>query len=319
MATSAMFPPTRRRWLVVALAVVAVVAAIAGARLWLAADDPPLDPLEPVPAGSLLAVPPSGPVIVIMLENKNERSILDATDAPYLQSLFDTGAVATEYQAVAHPSEPNYLALFSGSTQGVTDNGSHDLNAPTIADQLENAGKTWGVFAENLPAVECFTGETSSGGPDGDGDYARKHEPAISFTAISGSPQRCANIKPLRDFRPDAADFSWIIPNLCHDMHDCSVAEGDAWLASVVQPILASPAFAPGGSGTLYITFDESDGKAADNEIVTTVLGPKVKAGTRSDVAHSHYSLLRTIETSLGLPCLAQACEANTLGELFQP
>ena len=150
MATSAMFPPTRRRWLVVALAVVAVVAAIAGARLWLAADDPPLDPLEPVPAGSLLAVPPSGPVIVIMLENKNERSILDATDAPYLQSLFDTGAVATEYQAVAHPSEPNYLALFSGSTQGVTDNGSHDLNAPTIADQLENAGKTDSVIVGSI-------------------------------------------------------------------------------------------------------------------------------------------------------------------------
>ena len=78
-----------------------------------------LDPLEPVPAGSLLAVPPSGPVIVIMLENKNERSILDATDAPYLQSLFDTGAVATEYQAVAHPSEPELLCVSSNWLNGV--------------------------------------------------------------------------------------------------------------------------------------------------------------------------------------------------------
>ncbi len=314
-----MFTPPRRRWLVIALSAVVVIVAIAGVRLLLAADGPPLDPLEPVPAGSLLAVPPSGPVIVIMLENKNEHSILDTTDAPYLKSLFETGAVSAEYQAVAHPSQPNYLALFSGSTQGVTDNGSHDLTAPTIADQLESAGKTWRVFAENLPAVDCFTGETASGGPDGDGDYARKHEPAISFTAISGSPERCANIRPLVDFRPDAADFSWVVPNLCHDMHDCSVAEGDAWLAEFVPTILASPAFAPGGTGTLYITFDENDGKTTDNEVVTMVVGPKVKAGTRSTVPHSHYSLLRTIETSLGLPCLAQACDANTLGELFQP
>ena len=110
----------------------------------------------------------------------------------------------------------------------------------------------------------------------------RKHNPAISFTAISGSPERCANIQPLHAFRPDAADFSWVVPNMCHDMHDCSVAEGDAWLASFVPQILASPDFAPGGTGTLYITFDESDGPATDNEIVTAVLGPRVKAGTRA-------------------------------------
>ena len=319
MATTSTFTMYRRRWLVVALAAVAVVVAVTGARLFLGGGDPPLDPLEPVPAGSVLAVPPSGPVILIVLENKNEHSILDAPDTPYLTSLFDTAAVSVEYQAVAHPSQPNYFALFSGSTQGVTDNDAHDLTAPTLADQLESAGRTWRVFAENLPDGGCFTGDHASGGPDGDGDYVRKHNPAISFTAISGSPERCANIQPLRAFRPDAADFSWIVPNLCHDMHDCSVAEGDAWLASFVPQILASPDFAPGGTGTLYITFDESDGQATDNEIVTAVLGPQVKAGTQSTVPHSHYSLLRTIETSLGLPCLAQACEANTLGELFQP
>jgi hypothetical protein len=319
MATTSTLTTHRRRWLVVSLAAAALVIAVAGASLFLGGEDPPLDPLEPVPAGSTVAVPPAGPVILIVLENKNERSILDAPDAPYLTSLFDTAAVSTEYQAVAHPSQPNYLALFSGSTQGVTDNDPHDLTAPTLADQLESADKTWRVYAENLPDDACFTGEHASGGPDGEGDYMRKHDPAISFTAISGSPQRCANIQPLRAFSPDAADFSWIVPNMCHDMHDCSVAEGDAWLASFVPQILASPDFAPGGKGTLYITFDESDGQATDNEIITAAIGPTVKAGTRSTVAHSHYSLLRTIETSLGIPCLAHACQANTLGELFQP
>ena len=318
MLTTAAFAAHRGRWLVLTLALVAVVAAavVGWSRLRTA---PPLDPLESVPAGSLLAVPPARPVILIVLENKNERSILDAPDAPYLTHLFETAAVSVEYQAVAHPSQPNYLALFSGSTQGVTDNESHDLTAPSLADQLENGGKTWRLFAENLPDGDCFTGERSAGGPDGEGVYVRKHNPAISFAAISGSPKRCANIQPLRDFRPDAADFMWVVPNLCHDMHDCPVADGDAWLASFVPQILASPDFGPGGSGVLYITFDESDGQSTDNEIVTAIIGPTVNAGTRSGVAHSHYSLLRTIETSLGVPCLAQACEANTLGELFLP
>lgn len=310
--------PDRRRWLVAALAATAVVAVVAVG--WsLLPRDPPLDPLEPVPPGSLVAVPAARPVIVIVLENKNEGSILDTPDAPYLTHLFDMAAVSVEYQAVAHPSQPNYLAIFSGSTHGVTDNDPHDLDAPSLADQLERAGMTWRVFAENLPDGGCFTGERATDGPDGDGVYVRKHNPAISFTAISGSPDRCANIQPLRDFRPEAANFSWIVPNLCHDMHDCSVAEGDAWLASIVPRILESPDFGPGGSGALYITFDESDGEATDNEIVTAVIGPTAQAGTRSGVAHSHYSLLRTIESSLGVPCLAQACEANTLGELFRP
>jgi len=303
-------PPVAVLALVVVLAVGAVVAWRIGLRLTHVTG------LEAVPPNSTLPVPAESPIVVVMLENKTEAQIHDAADAPYLQHLLASGAEMTDYQGVAHPSQPNYLALFSGSTQGVFDDHVHDVDAPTLADQLEAAGKTWRIFAENYPGG-CFTGASATGGPDGDGTYVRKHVPAISFRSIAGSPARCANIQPLASFEPDAADFMWIVPNLCHDMHDCPIASGDRWLASFVPRILDSPAFRPGGHGLLIVTFDERDGNDHNGEIVTVLVGPDVRAGTTSGIAHSHYSLLRTIETSLGLPCLADACEANTLGEAF--
>lgn len=318
------FPLSRRSWtprrLLAALLVLALVAA-SGAfvayNLLLRLQH--YTSLEDVPAGSTLPVPATRPVILIVFENKSDKDVLAAADAPYLNELMARGALATDYQAIAHPSQPNYLALFSGSPQGVTDDRAHDLTAPTLADQLEAAGRTWRVFAENYPASGCFTGDVSAGGIDGAGQYVRKHDPAISFSAISGSPSRCSNIQPLAAFKPDAADFIWVVPNMCHVMHDCAIADGEAWLKAFLPPVLASPAFGPGGTGVVYITFDEGSDKSRNNEIVTIALGPHVRAGLRSDVAHSHYSLLRSIEAGLGLPCLADACSANTLGEMFQP
>ena len=310
---------SRRRWLAIGAAFVAlaIVGGLVGYNILLRIQHYTV--LESVPAGSTLPVPATRPVILIVFENKNDKDILGAAEAPFLNGLIARGALAADYQAVAHPSQPNYLALFSGSTQAVIDDEVHDLSKPTLADQIEAAGKTWRVFAENLPAAGCFTGETSQGGPDGPGEYVRKHNPAISFTSISGSPQRCAGIRPLADFAPDAADFIWVIPNMCHVMHDCAIADGDAWLKGFAGGILDSPAFGQGGNGVLYITFDEGADKSRNNEIVTIALGPAIRAGLRSDVAHSHYSLLRTIETGLGLPCLADACTSNTLGEMFRP
>jgi hypothetical protein len=309
--------PRRRLTAGAILIAIAIVAGTVGYQVVLRLQH--TTALEAVPAGSIVPVPPTRPVILIVFENKTDKDILDATDAPYLHGLIARGALATDYQAVAHPSQPNYLALFSGSTQGVIDDEIHDLSARTLADQLGDAGKTWRLFAENYPADGCFAGATNEGGVDGAGLYVRKHNPAISFTGISGSPASCANIQPLSAFSPDAADFIWVVPNMCNVMHDCPIADGDRWLKTFLPPVLDSAAFSPGGHGVVYITFDEGADKSRNNEIVTLALGPDVVAGSRSGVAHSHYSMLRTIETGLGLPCLAEACSANTLGELFRP
>jgi hypothetical protein len=271
--------------------------------------------LTPTPSGPAAPVPQFSHVFTIVLENRSSATVLDSAQAPYLNELAAKYGIADAYQAVAHPSQPNYLALFSGSTQGVTDNGHYDLGAPTIADQLAKAGRSWRVYAENVPPG-CFTGMTADGGPDGAGTYARKHEPAISFTSISGSPTSCANIQPMSAFDPAGADYSLIVPNLCNDAHDCPLTTADAWLQKHVPQILDSPAWKDGG--VLFITFDEADSQdRQDNRVVTIVIAPSVKPGTRSAVPHSHFSLLRTVQDGLGLDCLALSCQANTLGEFF--
>ncbi len=272
-------------------------------------------PLLTPPPGSDTRVPGFRHVWLVVMENKTYDQIVGKPDAAFLNELIATGGLATKFQAVAHPSQPNYLALFSGSLQGISDDKPHDLTAPTIADQLEAAHKTWHVYAENVPPG-CSQAPTATNGPDGSGKYARKHEPAISFTSISGDPARCANIVDFSGFDPAAAEFELIVPNLCHDMHDCSVAVGDDWLRGFLPRITDSAAYRD--NGVLVVTWDEgADGTNPPNRIATIVSGPLVTPGTRSDVPHSHYSLLRTIQDGFGLDCLAESCSANTLGELF--
>jgi hypothetical protein len=248
-----------------------------------------------------------------VLENHAFSAVIGDRASPFLNGLANRYGLATNHVAVARPSQPNYIALFSGSTHGVADNDNHDLDAPNLADQLEAHGRTWRVFAENVP-TGCFDGATATGGPDGPGTYARKHEPAISFDGIRTNPARCANIANLSAFDPAAADFELIIPNLCHDMHDCSVAEGDRFMASFVPRITGSPAFA---DSALFITFDEADAHSSDQHVPLIVVGPGVPQGFRSSTAHSHYSVLRSIEDAWGLGCLDESCDANNLGEFF--
>ncbi len=253
-------------------------------------------------------------VYLIVMENKNYDEIVGNEDAPYINSLIAQYGSATNYRAVAHPSEPNYIALFSGSTQGVTNDGLYNLDGQNLADQLEAHGKTWRVFAQNVPP-DCFTGITASDGEDGTGTYARKHEPAISFTHISTAPERCSHITDFAHFDPAAADFSFIVPNLCNDMHNCSIATGDAFLQDFVPTILTSDAWQQ--NGVLFIVRDENEGSSSSNQVAALVITNKVRLGFQSAVAHNHYSLLRTIEDAWGLGCLNQTCHANNLAEFF--
>jgi hypothetical protein len=261
-------------------------------------------------------IPSFDHVYVIVLENHGLASIVGDPAAPYLNSLIAKYGLATNYVAVARPSQPNYIALFAGSTRGIADNDNHDLSGRNLADQLEARGLSWRVFAQNVPDG-CFTGVEASGGPDGTGAYSRKHEPAISFTDISSNPSRCANIIDFSHFDPAAANFELIIPNRCNDMHDCSVDVGDRFLAGFVPRILDSPGFPHGGA--LFITFDEGteDSNGGEQQVATIVAGSGVPAGFRSNVQHTHYSLLRTIEDTFGLGCIDEDCDANNMSEFF--
>ena len=264
------------------------------------------------PGGVTGTLPSFSHVYVIVLENKSIGQVIGSSSAPYLNSLADRYGLATAWSAISHPSQPNYIAMLSGSTQGVTSNSTVDLPGRSLADQIEEAGLTWRVFAENVP-TDCFTGSSASGGPDGSGTYERKHEPAISFDRIRTDPVRCANITDFSHFAPGLAAFNLIVPNQCHSMHDCSVAEGDQYMSTFVPRILADPGWS--ADDLLVIIFDE--GVQADQIVATLVISERVPVGFRSAVAHDHFSLLWSIESAWGLPCLNLSCSANTFSEFF--
>lgn len=283
--------------------------------------------VSPTPASlAVAAVPAFDHVYLIVFENKEASAINGNANAPYLNQLMRHYGLAANYTAVAHPSEPNYLALWSGSTQGVKDDRSHRIDAEHLGDQLDAAGKTWKVFAENLPIVDssgnpyCYTGDAASGGPDGPGTYARKHEPAISFVNVSNDKTRCiAHLTDFSHFDPTAANLELIIPNLCNDMHDCPVKTGDDWLKNwLPSHILDTPAWRDTNSA-IFITWDEgSSDRGGGGTVVTVVVSKQTAPGFVSNTSHDHYSLLRTIQQAWGLGCLKNSCETNSMGEFFK-
>jgi hypothetical protein len=281
-----------------------------------AVNTPTLIPVPtPLLAPPRAQVPLFSHVYLIVMENQEYNAIVGNPNLPYLNSLIARYALATNYHAIAHPSQPNYIALFSGSTQGVQDDDVHNLDAPNLADQLEATGKSWRLYAQNVRSG-CFTSDGSSNHAEGPGLYVRTHNPAISFNSISGSASRCANIQGLSQFDPAAADYEFIAPDACNDMHDCSAATGDQFLAGFVPKILNSSAWQQGG--VLFIVWDEgTSNQGGGGHIPLLVISNLVPRGYQSSLEHDHYSLLRTIEDAWALPCLEQACSANNLGEFF--
>lgn len=238
-------------------------------------------------------------VFVIVMENQGYDQ---AMAQPYTASLAQRFAVATNYHAVSHPSLPNYLALTSGSTYGITDDAYHRLPAGGIGAQLTERGIPWRAYMEGM----------TNGCMESPSPYAVKHNPFAYYGG--GCPD---NVVPLTALDADLAgatpDFVWITPDLCHDGHDCSSREADDFLASLVPKIIGSPAWRQ--NGLLLITWDEDDGKSG-NRVPTLAVAPNL---TQRQTArpHDHYSLLATIEDRLGVPRLGRAESATPLTELF--
>jgi phospholipase C len=234
------------------------------------------------------------------MENKSYSEIVGNPDAPYENDLAQRCGVAVDYHAVSHPSLPNYIALTSGSTQGITDDdppSAHAITAPSLFSQL---GADWSSLQESMPA-NCD--------PASSGEYAVKHNPAAYFTDIRSA---CDSRDIPLGQPPDITHrFTLITPNLCHDMHDCAVSAGDGWLAGFLPSLLGSRQYQAGGTA-IFITYDEDDG-SGDNHVATFVIAPTVPSGTRSSTPFSHYSLLRTTEEMLGLARLGAAATATSM------
>jgi phosphatidylinositol-3-phosphatase len=267
------------------------------------------------------SVPAFDHIYLIVMENHDFGTIVGSERAPYLNKLIGRYGLSARYRAIRHPSQPNYLALFGGSTFGVRDDGHHNRSQTNLVDQLEAVGKSWRVYAQDYPGgcsqVDSYKG--SSVDLVGlRGRYVRKHNAALTFTDISHDAARCARITDLSGFSASAADFELIIPNQMNDMHDGTIAQGDRFLKSFVPRITSDAAFA---SSLLLITWDEgSELHTGDGgHVATIVISPLSRPGFRSRKRHDHYSLLRTIETAWGLPCMRHTCSANDLREFFAP
>ena len=259
-------------------------------------------------------------VVVLVMENKEAQQVIGSADAPYLTRLSRRQGLAVNSFAIRHPSLPNYVALISGSTQGITDDCTDcAANAPNVAGQLDQAGRTWGAYLEGLPAP-CAR-------PAFAGRYAKKHDPFAYDDAIAGDPKRCAHRMPLTRLAGDIrrnrlADFVFIVPDLCNDTHDCPVSTGDNFLRGIVPGLL--PALGP--HGYLVITYDEGGtdngccGGSHGGRIATVVAGRDVRAGARMTRAVDHYGVLATIESTFGLPHLgaAQSPDHGSLAPLFR-
>jgi acid phosphatase len=239
-------------------------------------------------------------VVVVIFENKDAGQVDGADSAPFLNGLAAEGTRFTDAHGEAHPSQPNYVALFSGSTHGVDgDSCPQDLTGENLASQLIAAGRTFVGYSEGLPKPG-YTG-------CGDGTYARKHNPWADFPALPASVNQPLTALP-NDFAK-LPTVAMIVPNLCHDMHDCSVATGDEWSR---QHLAGYARWAQTHGSLLIVTFDESSGSDSANRIPTFVVGQGVRSGV-SGQRIDHYTLLRTIEDFYGLAPLGRARAARPL------
>jgi Phosphoesterase family. len=267
-------------------------------------------PTATPPAGNL---PNFSHVYVIVFENKEYSSVVGSSSAPYINSLISQYGLSTNFTAERHPSEPNYIALTSGGTQGVTDDGVYNLGVDNLFDQVTASGRTWKAYQQGNPG-NCFTDSSSSAVVDGvgkSGSYVRKHNPAISYTSVSGNKTACANITNLAGFDPAAANFEFITPNMINDMHDGTVADGDNFLKAFLPQITSSAAFA---NSVVYVTFDEgTTNVSGGGHILTLAITPNMTPGYNATAAYTHYSMLRTIEQAWGLPSLGNAASASAM------
>ncbi len=323
-----------RRW-GLAGALFAVVSAL------LAGCATPVAGVSTLPA---VSIPRYQHIFLIVMENHGYDDIIGSKQAPRLNALASRYGLATNYWAVTHPSEPNYVALLGGSVFGVADDNSYTqnaVNAPYLGSQLEDARLTWKSYQQSLPSPG-YTGETAY---SADNVYASKHNPFMNFLAYYPAAQRAAalaNNVPATRLTADLAsgavpNFSFITPGLCTDMHgdptcgdeDHLMSAGDTYVGALVSQIMGASMW-PQGNNAIIITWDEADLgialgpgtlAAAGGHVATIVITSHGPRGVKDATAYNHYALLLSIQDAFGLGCLQNSCPAHggaqAMGPLF--
>jgi phosphatidylinositol-3-phosphatase len=248
-------------------------------------------------------------VVVVIEENKASSRIIGDDDAPYINSLARSGALFTNSNGVAHPSQPNYLALFTGYTNwngDVCPERGVDRTSATLGGALARAHLTFAGYSEDLPSrgyAGCIGGDAKRG-------FTQKHAPWVGFRDVPPGSDLPLTRLPRYDSLPTVA---FIIPDLAHDMHSGSIRAADDWLRAHVGPIIS---WSRTHGALVIITWDESD-REFDNSIPTIVVGAHVKPG-KYDERIDHYRVLRTIEDMYGLPPLGNSASVEAITDCWR-
>lgn len=271
-------------------------------------------------------------VFVIVFENHN-LSAITSTAAPYMiNTLYPIGAHANNYHNIPtalgslHPSEPNYVFMEAGTNRFsdytfTNDNNASGSNSTSstahLATLLKNRGFSWMAYQENMPAGTCPINSS--------GSYAAKHDPFVFFQDVSGNPPSTTNtycashhkVLTTTNLQNDlnsgnVANYNFLTPNLCNDMHDCSVTTGDNWLRTYVPMIMNSSVYRQ--DGAIFITFDE--GGSGNYPIMMLMLSPFIRPGYSNTNEYSHASYVKTIENIFTLSPFVGHAADSTVADL---
>ena len=255
-------------------------------------------------AQAAASVPAFDHIVLVMFENK-ATSQITSSSAAYFTSLAAQGAKFSQSYAITHPSQPNYVALLSGATQGVTSDACpQSFGAENLAHQVITAGLTFTGYSESMPSAG-YTGCSS-------GTYMRKHNSWVDFTNVPAASNLTYASFPAAANYALLPTVAFVTPNMCDDMHDCSIATGDGWLQSNLD---AYAQWAKTHNSLLIVTFDE-DNSLSLNHIYTAFVGAHVATGTYSEKI-THYTVLRTIESAYGLAAIGGAASVSPITDVW--
>ena len=262
-------------------------------------------PAAPTTKLAASSIPTYAHVVVVMEENHSYSDIIGNSSAPYMNQLATGGALLTSSYAVTHPSEPNYMALFSGSTDGLSaDTCPVTSSAANLGSELLAKGDTFKGYSEGLPK----TGSTTCSS----GEYARKHSPWINFSNVPTSDSLPFTSFPSSSNYASLPTLSFVIPNLDDDMHDGTISQASTWLKNNIS---AYATWATTHNSLLIVTWDEDD-YTENNQIPTIFYGQGVVAG-RYDENVDHYNVLATLEQMYGLSEVGSSNGATPITDIW--
>jgi phosphatidylinositol-3-phosphatase len=260
-----------------------------------------------------------GHIVIVMEENANYVDVVGGAAMPYLNALMNKYGLATQYYANTHPSIGNYFMLTTG--QILTEDDSQTpagfpVSEDNVVRELLAAAKTWKSYAEDLPSVGYTGGDT--------GNYAVRHNPLAYLSDVQNSSTQSQNLVPFTQFPSDLANgnlpnYSFVVPNLCNDAHDCPLSTADMWLQTNIDPLVANSVFQK--DGLLIIVFDESadDTTNGGGRVAAAFVSPAFsKPAYRSTTLYQHQSTLRLTLEGLGVKSLpGAAANAPAMWEFF--